>query len=120
MDINSYLLFFIGTSIIGMIITLFAYLYATKKRHSDAKAELIASLIRRGAMTFLKKEYSILLGVIVFAFIVLNTGIGLYAALAYTAGALSSMLAGLIGIKAATQANLATTLAAREQSEKSA
>lgn len=120
MDVNSYLLFFIGVSIIGMLITLFAYLYATKKRHSDAKAELIASLIRRGAMTFLKKEYSILLGVIIFAFIVLNAGIGLYAALAYTAGALSSMLAGLIGIKAATQANLATTLAAREQSEKSA
>lgn len=120
MDVNSYLLFFLGTSFIGILITLFAYSYATKKRHSDAKAELIAGLISRGAMTFLKKEYTILLGVIIVAFIILFFGINLDAALAYTAGSLSSMIAGFIGMKAATKANLATTLAARDQSEKSA
>jgi K(+)-stimulated pyrophosphate-energized sodium pump len=120
MDVNSYLLFILGTSVIGMLITFFAFNYATKKRHSDPKAELIAGLISRGAMTFLRKEYTILLGVILVAFIILAFGINIYAALAYTAGALSSMIAGFIGMKAATKANLATTLAARDQSEKNA
>ncbi len=120
MDVNSYLLFFMLVSIVGMLITCFAYHYSTKKRLSDAKAELIASLISRGAMAFLKKEYTILLGVIVFACFVLGLGISLQASFAYAAGAFSSMFAGFIGMKAATKANLATTLAARDQSEKNA
>jgi K(+)-stimulated pyrophosphate-energized sodium pump len=120
MNVASYLGLFMGISGVGMLITLFSYYYSTKKRHSDVKAEHIASLVKRGAMAFLRKEYTILMGVIAFAFVVLAFGVSLNSAFAYVAGALSSMIAGFIGMQAATRANLATTLAAKEEGERSA
>jgi K(+)-stimulated pyrophosphate-energized sodium pump len=74
----------------------------------------IAEAIHTGAMAFLRKEYSILVWFIVAVAVLLALGIGPYTALAFVAGALCSMLAGLIGMQAATRANVRTAQAASQ------
>ena len=120
MDIFSYLLLFLSVGGAGLLLTAILFKKVTSFKNPNKKAAHIAELIRNGAMTFLHKEYSILLVVIVIAFIALNFSFGFACSLAYTAGALSSMAAGYIGMKAATRANEATTIAAKEQGERAA
>lgn len=86
----------------------------------DPKAEKIGILIRNGAMTFLKKEYSLLLGVILAAFGLLYYTLGLYSAGAFVLGSLASMFAGFIGMKAATKANVITAMSAKDFGEQRA
>src|SRR6266853_877737 len=73
----------------------------------------IADAIESGAMAFLRKEYSILVWFIVVVAVLLGFGIGSRTALAFISGAICSMLAGFIGMKAATKANVRTAQAAR-------
>ena len=120
MDINSHLLLFLVASFAGICTVLVSLWSLAQKTGHDAKAENIASLIRNGAMTFLHKEYSILALVIMFVSGILFFTASWQASLAYAIGALSSMFAGFVGMHAATRANLKTTLAARDQGERSA
>ena len=73
----------------------------------------IAGLIESGSMTFLKKEYSILVGFLAIVTALLYWKLGSDTALCYLCGAFASMLCGFIGIKAATKANVRTAQAAR-------
>jgi len=73
----------------------------------------IAAAIHTGAMAFLRREYSILAAFIVVVAVILSLAISRYTALAFVAGALCSMLAGFVGMKAATKANVRTAEAAR-------
>ncbi len=63
-------------------------------------------------MVFLKREYTILLGFIIFVAIFLYLKIAPQTALAYLAGAMCSMFAGFFGMKGATKANVRTAQAA--------
>jgi len=80
----------------------------------------IASWIQSGAMAFLKKEYSVLavMLVIVAGLLVFQNLGGVSdrhpsIALAFVVGAVTSGLAGFIGMRVATQANVRTTAAAK-------
>ena len=89
------------------------YLFvAAQPRGSSAMTE-IAAAIHTGAMAFLRREYSILAAFIVVVAVFLSLAISRYTALAFVAGALCSMLAGFVGMKAATKANVRTAEAAR-------
>ncbi len=79
----------------------------------NAKMKGIASKIRSGAFVFLKKEYSILLVFITIVAGLLYWKIGNFTAFAFLGGATSSMLAGFIGMNAATLANVRTSAAAK-------
>jgi len=84
-------------------------------RQSDGTDRMreLASAVQQGAMAFLKTEYRILS---VFALIVaaaLFFGIDGGTAVAYLAGALSSAIAGWIGMRTATAAAVRTTEAAK-------
>lgn len=120
MDILHYIIIFSGLSLLGVVFTAVINSIIGKRKNSDARSSLIAKLIREGAMTFLQQEYSILAIVIVLASIILTLVFNVTAAVAYTCGALSSMLAGFIGMKAATRANEATTVAAKDSGERAA
>lgn len=120
MNITNYFVFFTGVSAFGLLLTALIFNKITQFKNSDKKSAHIADLIRRGAMTFLRREYSILAIVIAVACAVLSFAVDFFAAITYAAGALSSMLAGYIGMKAATRANEATTLAARDKGERAA
>lgn len=120
MELATYLLVFLSIATLGIVFTALIFRKISSFKNPNKKAAHIATLIRNGAMTFLYKEYSVLAVVITIAFIVLSIALGFAPACTYTLGALSSLLAGFIGMKAATRANEATTIAAKDQGERSA
>ena len=120
MAINHYFGFFMIAYTIGIGVTGALLFWLSQIPVTDKKAAKIASYIRRGAMTFLRKEYSILAIVLVLAFITLSYVTDVMVGMAYLAGGLSSMLAGYIGMRAATMANVRTTMAAKEDGERAA
>ncbi len=96
----------------GMVVALLVYVYITKQDAGNEKMQELAQLIHDGAMVFLKREYTILLGFILLVTIFLYTNITPETAIAYVAGAFCSMTAGFVGMKAATKANVRTSQAA--------
>jgi len=115
---------FIITCLIGIAgLATVGYLlyYITKIPVDHSKATHIASIIHHGAMTFLREEYKIIMLVIVpialLLTIIMKTP---YAALFFIGGALFSMITGLIGMRAATLANVRTTIFAEKYGENDA
>ena len=113
----------------GVLALIFVFLkniWVTKQEQGDAKMTRIAKNIADGAMSFLKAEYKVL-GIFVAAVAVLlyfkgNSEYGEetskhishgIVALSFIVGAICSALAGFIGMKVATKANVRTTQAAR-------
>jgi K(+)-stimulated pyrophosphate-energized sodium pump len=117
MLVANYAALFGGVSLLGFFATFIFFSMIARRDVKDKKAAHIGSLIRHGAMTFLKKEYSILAFVIVIAAAILAYVLGHLMAASYVLGALSSMFAGFIGMQAATMANERTTMAAKEEGE---
>jgi K(+)-stimulated pyrophosphate-energized sodium pump len=120
MELFHYLLMFSGISGFGLLLTAFIYARVVGRKNTDKKSAHIALLIRNGAMTFLHKEYSVLFAVIAVVAAILFFVFNGICAMTYACGALSSMLAGYIGMKAATRANETTTIDARDNGERPA
>ncbi|MCA1799024.1 MAG: sodium-translocating pyrophosphatase [Xanthomonadaceae bacterium] len=99
--------------VIGLIAAFLVYrMVASYPAGSGLVAE-IAEQIHIGAMTFMRREYSIMalfLAVIIVA--IWLSPLGWMTAVAAIVGALASALAGWIGMYAATKANVRTTVAA--------
>jgi len=95
-------------------------IYQTMSKYNAGEDQIkkIADAIHEGAMVFMHREYKmlaifagVLLVLIVISPLGLNTGI------AFVTGAVSSALAGYIGMFAATKANSRTTVAAHEKGQ---
>lgn len=86
----------------------------------DAGPAKIARAIAQGAMTFLREEYKIIAAVGLVVACALGYIFGLVAAFVFIAGALLSACTGYIGMRAATLANVRTTIAAKEGGEHAA
>jgi len=98
---------------LGLLMAFVLYRYVVAQPAGSGLMTEIADAIETGAMAFLRKEYSILVWFIVVVAVLLSLGIGTRTALAFISGAVCSMLAGFIGMKAATKANVRTAQAAR-------
>ncbi len=96
----------------GLIIAGFIFLYISRQPEGNDKMRGIAKKIHEGAMAYLRRQYTILAVFIVIIFFALFYGLGIQTAIAYVGGAISSMLAGLFGMNAATRANVRTANAA--------
>jgi K(+)-stimulated pyrophosphate-energized sodium pump len=120
MELAQYMLLFGSVATLGLLVTSILFINISRSRITNKKAARIASLIKQGAMTFLRKEYSILAVVIALATLFLSFASTPFAGLAYLCGAIFSMIAGYVGMCAATNANVATTMAAKEKGERSA
>jgi len=110
-------------ALLGITGIIFAgILFITIKRQSPGSKQMaeLADTIHRGAMVFLKREYSILIPFVIVVFLLLSWKIGVNTAIAYVAGACCSMLAGFFGMSAATRANVRTTEAARSSGQSKA
>ncbi len=83
----------------------------------DQKAQKIANAISTGAMTFLKEEYTVIMAVVLIVSTLIAYFVSSTAAFIFGCGALLSMTTGFIGMKAATSANVRTTMAAKNQGE---
>lgn len=117
MDLLIYLL-----PLAGVVALLYTYLrssWVAKQDVGDEKMANIAKYIADGAMAFLKAEYRVLAIFVIAVAILLaikgsvEDNSNLWVALSFIVGAICSALAGFIGMRVATQANVRTAQAAR-------
>ncbi len=99
--------------VLGLVVAGVIYLYLKRQSEGTEQMREISGAIREGAMAFLGKEYSILAIFVGVVFVLLTIGIGLWTGAAFLSGAACSMLAGFLGMRAATMANVRTAEAAR-------
>lgn len=100
--------------ICGLLVALVIYLLVNRYPAGDDKVQRIAEQIHLGAMVFMRREYSMLMLFALALVVVLYFTLGANTAVSFIAGALSSALAGWIGMFAATRANVRTATAARD------
>jgi len=111
-----------GLPAFGVLALLFVFIksaWVSKQDEGTDKMKRIAKNIADGAMSFLKAEYKILAVFVVAVAILLffkgsnEEGSNGMVAVSFIIGAICSALAGFIGMKVATKANVRTTSAAR-------
>ncbi len=106
----------VALGIFGLLAAFVIYRIVLRHSPGEGKVREIANEIHVGAMTFMRREYSIL-----FAFAALVTlaiyfsDLGQPTAIAFVIGALCSAGAGYIGMYTATHANVRTTVAANQK-----
>ncbi|OGQ44508.1 MAG: sodium-translocating pyrophosphatase, partial [Deltaproteobacteria bacterium RIFCSPLOWO2_02_44_9] len=98
--------------IAGLATAFLIYGYIKKQPDGNERMKEIAGMIHEGAMVYLRRQYTILFAFIAIVFIALSLFINVQTGIAYVGGAISSMLAGFFGMKAATKANVRTAQAA--------
>lgn len=106
---------FVG--ILSLIIAWLIYNYIKKQPNGNALMADLEDQIHTGAMTFLKREYTVLIVFIGIVFILLGWGIAWKTAICFITGALASMLAGFSGMTAATRGNSRTAEAANKHGQ---
>lgn len=105
--------------VLGLLFVFVKSAWVTKQDQGNEKMIRIAKSIADGAMSFLKAEYKILaIFVVAIAILLFFKGsneVGSHGmvALSFIVGSICSALAGFIGMKVATKANVRTTQAAR-------
>lgn len=105
--------------VLGLLYMAYLYNWVSKQDAGDAKMKSISDAIAEGAMSFLKAEYRVLSIFVIIAGILLgllSTQVETthwFIVIAFVIGAVFSVLAGFIGMKIATKANVRTTQAAR-------
>ena len=98
---------------IGLIAAFFLYTLVMRYPAGEGAVLEIAEDIHQGAMTFIRREYTLLWGfAAVVAVIIFFSPLGLNTTIAFVAGALSSSIAGGVGMYTATRANVRTATAA--------
>lgn len=115
----------LGSGVLALVVAFFFRLFIGRQPAGDAVMQGLSKKIRDGAMAFLTREYSVIgpfmLVTAVLIYLFVDTGfanIGVvwgtpYTALSFIVGCLSSALAGFIGMRTATIANVRTAEAAR-------
>ena len=99
----------------GLVFAIISYFLVLKRPVGNEKMRQISEKIHEGAMVFLKREYVIITVFMVIVFIILALVMPtIWTSVAYLCGAISSMVAGFIGMKAATRANVRTCQAAKD------
>lgn len=104
--------------VLGLLFTLWKSAWIQKQDPGTEKMQKIASYIYDGAMAFLRSEYKVLSIFVVSVAILLAVSANPddsspLVAVSFLVGALCSALAGFIGMRVATKANVRTTNAAR-------
>ncbi len=126
----------IGASIISIGAALYLYYWVKRQDPGSEKAQEVASWIRNGAQTYLKRLYfalaivALIIGfviAVVFSFdladvaggqVNITPGNGIKMALAFIGGALCSAVAGYMGMSIAVEANVRTATAANDSLNK--
>jgi K(+)-stimulated pyrophosphate-energized sodium pump len=93
------------------------YQYVKRQPAGNDLMTELAGMIHAGAMTFLKREYTVLAPFLVLVAVLLGLVIGWSTAAAYLAGGTCSILAGFFGMTSATRANSRTSEAARDSGQ---
>ncbi|MBT4283297.1 MAG: sodium-translocating pyrophosphatase [Candidatus Marinimicrobia bacterium] len=116
---SSYLIYVMGAAVLAMVFSFWKSSWIEAQDEGTDRMKSIGASIAEGAMAFLKAEYRILAIFVVAVAIMLglaNMGradSSPLIALSFIVGAVTSALAGFLGMKVATKANNRTTNAAR-------
>ncbi|CAM3347942.1 sodium-translocating pyrophosphatase [Corallococcus sp. ZKHCc1 1396] len=105
---------------VGLLFSAFFYFRVKGLPEGDATMNRIAGYIREGAMAFLVREYKVLAVYCAVIAVIIGLTLGWLASASFVLGAFLSLLAGYIGMKAATFANVRTAQAARTGSKPNA
>lgn len=122
MDILFYAVPVMG--IIGLIYTLMKFGWVSRQEAGSSRMQEISKYISEGAMAFLKAEWKILSYFVIIVAILLavmaqsNPNSHWLIALSFVIGGVFSAIAGYIGMKVATKANVRTAQAARSSLSK--
>lgn len=120
MDLMTKALYF---GIVSGIVSLLVALYYSRRVDSYSinipKVEEITAAIREGAMAFLTAEYKILVWFVILVAILLGIFLSVPTAIAFVLGAITSAIAGNVGMRIATKANGRTAIAAKGRTCKS-
>ena len=105
-------------AMIGIIFAIIKTISILKADTGNDKMREISEAVHEGAMAFLNREYKILIIFVIIVLIVLLIFINTATAVAFLCGAILSALAGNIGMRIATKANVRTTTAAMTSIDK--
>ena len=116
---NEMLYFIPGSGILALLFVYIKNNWVASREIGSEKMERIAKNIADGAMAFLRAEYKILSVFVIITAVILgfkgeSEGTSWLVAVSFVVGALCSGLAGFIGMKVATKANVRTTNAAQK------
>ncbi len=89
--------------VLGMVVAVATYFAVMKHPPGDDVMKGISDKVYLGAMVFLRREYTLIAVFMAVVFVALLIFLGTTVGLAYLTGALASMLAGWLGMKAATR-----------------
>jgi K(+)-stimulated pyrophosphate-energized sodium pump len=120
LDTSSFLTAVLASSVIGFAVIVVLIAKIKRYKVDNERAAYIAAAIKVGAQTFLKEEYKVISLVVLPVIFVLGWFSNLTAALCFIVGALFSLLCGFIGMNTATDANVRTTIAAKDQGQHAA
>ncbi len=98
--------------IVGLIMAFIIFGLVMRYDEGSEQIKKIADAIHTGAMVFMRREYTMLAMFAGAVLVIVYLALGTTTAIAYIVGALSSAIAGWIGMFTATKANVRTTSAA--------
>ncbi len=101
----------------GVLALLFALMLAAKVNKAEPgndRMKEISGYIQDGSMAFLRRQYKTLIIFVIVLAVVIAFGINYQTAISFVIGAMFSALAGYIGMKVATKANVRTANMAKE------
>ncbi len=105
---------------VGLAIVLVIYAWIKKQPSGNDVMKNISDQIHEGAMAFLRQEYSVLVFFVIIVFFAMGFGLPAFkwqTAIAFVSGAVCSVIAGFIGMKSATRANVRTSWAANQEGQ---
>ncbi len=106
-----------AAGMVGLVVAGVIYRYVKSQPAGSDLMIDIATQIHDGAMTFLKREYSVLAVFVLVVTALLAWATTGQTAIAYVTGALCSVFAGFFGMKSATRANVRTAAAANDEGQ---
>ncbi|MDY6868080.1 MAG: sodium-translocating pyrophosphatase [Chloroflexota bacterium] len=133
---QTWLIISVAASVVSIAVAVYLYIWVKRQPPGTERAQEVASWIREGAQTYLKRLYTaltivaVILGFIiavVFSFdlvdiasgnVTLAPGNGIKMAVAFIAGAVCSAIAGYMGMGIAVEANVRTATAANDSLNK--
>ena len=107
----------IGAAVAGFVLIFFLLQKIAQQVVDNEKAAHVAEAIKIGARTFLQEEYRLIAIVVLPVTAFLWYVGGYHSAGSFITGALFSLLCGVLGMHAATEANVRTTIAAKDKGE---
>ncbi|MFA4843395.1 MAG: sodium-translocating pyrophosphatase [Candidatus Margulisiibacteriota bacterium] len=111
------MLYVMAAGLLGLLFAGYLFRHILAAPAGPAKMGEIAALIHEGSMVYLNRQYRVVSYFMAVIFLALTFLTNIYVALAFIFGGFCSMLAGYIGMNAATRANVRTAAAAADRDE---